>query len=89
MTLAPDFAPRSRSALRPVDSDVHASLDLERLRAYRRELEAEEDRVGYWLRLVGAHITVVQAESTTAAASRSTSSSACSATPASARAGRP
>ena len=44
----------------PVDL---AALDIESLRGYRRTLEAEEDRVSYWRRLVHARIDVLTAES--------------------------
>src|SRR5689334_13928802 len=40
-----------------------ASLTLADLRAYRHSLEAEEDRVSYWRRLVHARIDLLAAES--------------------------
>lgn len=43
-----------------------AGLDLEQVRAYRRELEAEEDRVSYWRRLLHARIDLLSAESQSA-----------------------
>jgi hypothetical protein len=46
-------------------SEELAGLDLDQLRGYRRELEAEEDRVSYWRRLVHARIDVLEAESGT------------------------
>lgn len=40
-----------------------AALDIEALRRYRRSLEAEEDRVSYWRRLVHARMDLLSAES--------------------------
>lgn len=42
-----------------------AALDLPGLRSYRQRLEAEEDRVSYWRRLVHARLDVLAAESAT------------------------
>lgn len=42
-----------------------ADLSLSALRAYRRKLADEEDRVSYWRRLVHARIDVLDAESST------------------------
>ena len=42
-----------------------ADLSLSALRAYRRKLADEEDRVSYWRRLVHARIDVLEAESST------------------------
>lgn len=44
------------------DVDVSA-LSLVELRGYRMTLEAEEDRVSYWRRLIHARIDVIEAES--------------------------
>ncbi len=43
------------------DIDLHA-LPLPELRAYRAALEAEEDRVSYWRRLLHARIDLVTAQ---------------------------
>jgi hypothetical protein len=56
---------RRRSVVSTVPSEELASLDLGQLRDYRHRLEAEEDRVSYWRRLVHARIDVLEAESTT------------------------
>jgi hypothetical protein len=40
-----------------------SQLGLAQLRAYRRGLEAEEDRVSYWRRLVHARLDVLEAQS--------------------------
>jgi hypothetical protein len=56
---------RRRSVTSTVPSEELAALDLDRLRAYRHELEAEEDKVSYWRRLVHARIDVLEAESGT------------------------
>ena len=63
MTAAPDA--RRSSVVSTVPSEELAGLDLDQLRAYRRELEAEEDRVSYWRRLVHARVDVLEAESGT------------------------
>lgn len=39
------------------------ALDLEQLRDYRRRLDAEEDRVSYWRRVVHARLDVLEAQS--------------------------
>ncbi len=46
-------------------SEQLAGLDLEGLRAYRHRLEAEEDRVSYWRRLVHARLDLLAAGSAT------------------------
>jgi hypothetical protein len=63
--MSPDADARRRSVVSTVPSEELAGLDLDQLRAYRRELEAEEDRVSYWRRLVHARIDVLEAESGT------------------------
>ena len=56
---------RRRSVTSTVPSEELAALDLEQLRSYRHGLEAEEDKVSYWRRLVHARIDVLEAESGT------------------------
>jgi hypothetical protein len=51
-------------AMQPELADLGA-LDLVGLRDYRRRLEAEEDRVSYWRRLVHARLDLLAAESAT------------------------
>ena len=63
MSPAPDPSSRRRSVVSTMPSEELAGLDLDQLRGYRRELEAEEDRVSYWRRLVHARIDVLEAES--------------------------
>jgi hypothetical protein len=58
---------RRRSVTSTVPSAELAGLDLDELRRYRRGLEAEEDKVSYWRRLVHARIDVLEAESHTSA----------------------
>ncbi len=48
----------------PESQDLDA-LDLPGLREYRQRLEAEEDRVSYWRRLVHARLDLLAAESAT------------------------
>ena len=57
---------RRRSVTSTVPSEELAELDLGQLRSYRHGLEAEEDKVSYWRRLVHARIDVLEAESGTA-----------------------
>ncbi|HZE67618.1 MAG TPA: hypothetical protein VE081_13355 [Sporichthyaceae bacterium] len=45
---------------------VLASMDLATLRAYRKDLQSEEDRVSYWRRLVHARLDLLAAGSGTA-----------------------
>src|SRR6478672_3774366 len=61
--MSPESDARRRSVVSTVPSEELAGLDLEQLRAYRGELEAEEDKVSYWRRLVHARIDVLEAES--------------------------
>ena len=55
MTAAPE-------SMKPESADIHA-LELPALREYRQRLEAEEDRVSYWRRLVHARLDLLAAES--------------------------
>lgn len=55
--------PRRRSVTSSVPSEELATLDLVGLRDYRRRLEAEEDRVSYWRRLVHARLDLLAAGS--------------------------
>ena len=64
--MSPEPDNRRRSVVSTVPSDELAGLDLPQLRAYRGELEAEEDRVSYWRRLVHARIDLLEAEKSTA-----------------------
>jgi hypothetical protein len=66
--MRPEPDTRRRSVVSTLPSEELAGLDLEALRSYRHELEAEEDRVSYWRRLVHARIDVLEAESGTGAA---------------------
>lgn len=52
---------RTRSATRPipVSSEDHRHLSLQQLRCYREALQAEEDRVAYWRRIVRARLDVI------------------------------
>jgi hypothetical protein len=54
---------RRRSVTSTVPSEELAALGLDQLRDYRQGLEAEEDKVSYWRRLVHARIDVLEAES--------------------------
>lgn len=56
---------RRRPVLGAMASDELAGLDLEGLRSYRQRLEAEEDRVSYWRRLVHARLDLLAAGSAT------------------------
>jgi hypothetical protein len=49
-------------SMEPESADIGA-LDLPELREYRHRLEAEEDRVSYWRRLVHARLDLLAAES--------------------------
>jgi hypothetical protein len=53
-TTAPTAAPSARRKEAPTRNPVFAHLELEGLRAYRRGLMDEENRVSYWRRLVQA-----------------------------------
>ncbi|MGN6783411.1 MAG: RsiG family protein [Marmoricola sp.] len=61
--MSPESDARRRSVVSTVPSEELAGLDLEQLRTYRGEFEAEEDKVSYWRRLVHARIDVLEAES--------------------------
>ena len=54
---------RRRPVVDAMASEELAGLDLEGLRAYRHRLEAEEDRVSYWRRLVHARLDLLAAGS--------------------------
>lgn len=54
---------RRRPVVDAMSSELLAGLDLEELRGYRHRLEAEEDRVSYWRRLVHARLDLLAAES--------------------------
>ena len=56
---------RRRPVLGAMASDELAALDMEALRSYRQRLEAEEDRVSYWRRLVHARLDLLAAGSAT------------------------
>ena len=51
-----------RTAVPAVPSPHLAELSLDQLRAYRRRLTDEEDKVSYWRRLAHARIDVLRAE---------------------------
>lgn len=55
-------AERRRSVSDAVPSPHLADLSLAKLRAYRRHLSEEEDKVSYWRRLAHARIDVLEAE---------------------------
>ena len=59
----PSADTRRRSVTSTVPSEELATLDLVELRGYRHRLEAEEEKVSYWRRLVHARIDVLSAES--------------------------
>ena len=52
---------RARRLSQPVASPHLAGMTLEELRAYRRNLQDEEDRVSYWRRLVHARMDMLEA----------------------------
>lgn len=55
-----------RRTITDASSSPHlADLTLDQLRAYRRQLTAEENRVSYWRRLVHARTDILQAEAHT------------------------
>lgn len=58
-------ASRRRPVLGAMASDELAGLDMDGLRSYRQRLEAEEDRVSYWRRLVHARLDLLAAGSAT------------------------
>src|SRR5687767_1285244 len=56
--------PRSRKAAprpEPQRDEAYAHLTLEGLRAYRRALSEEENRVSYWRRILQARLDVLRA----------------------------
>lgn len=55
-----------RSSVRAEPSPHLAELSLPELRAYRRQLSDEEDKVSYWRRLAHARIDVLEAEAASA-----------------------
>ena len=58
--------PRKPRRLNPATPSPHlAGMTLEELRAYRRNLQDEEDRVSYWRRLVHARMDMLEAGSHT------------------------
>lgn len=59
--MSPD--PRRRPVVATEPSPDLAAMDLPALRSYRHRLEAEEDRVSYWRRLVHARLDLLAAES--------------------------
>ncbi|HYF72591.1 MAG TPA: hypothetical protein VD864_07205 [Nocardioides sp.] len=56
---------RRKPVVDAMASEELAGLDLEGLRGYRQRLEAEEDRVSYWRRLVHARLDLLAAGSAT------------------------
>lgn len=54
--------PASRSAARPERCPELAHMSLDRLRAYRRTLQAEELRASYWRRILQARRDVLRAD---------------------------
>lgn len=54
----------SRTSI-PARNPQLAHLDLMQLRAYRQELQEEEDRVSYWRRIIQARLDLVQARNRT------------------------
>jgi hypothetical protein len=57
-----DPSNRRRTLTHAAHSPHLASLSLAGLRAYRKQLSAEEDKVSYWRRLVHARLDVLEAE---------------------------
>jgi hypothetical protein len=55
-------AKRRRTVTSASSSPHLASLPLDHLRAYRRQLAAEEDRISYWRRLVHARLDLLAAK---------------------------
>lgn len=45
----------------PVSPSALADMELDALRAYRRDLQQEEDKVSYWRRLVHARLDLIEA----------------------------
>lgn len=52
---------RARRLSQPMASPHLAGMTLDELRAYRRNLQDEEDRVSYWRRLVHARMDMLEA----------------------------
>jgi hypothetical protein len=50
---------------KPLAQRVLADMELEALRAYRKDLQSEEDKVSYWRRLVHARLDLIEAGSST------------------------
>ncbi|MGQ0846226.1 MAG: RsiG family protein [Sporichthyaceae bacterium] len=50
---------------KPGTSRVLADMELDALRAYRKDLQSEEDKVSYWRRLVHARLDLIEAGSST------------------------
>ncbi|NYD42868.1 hypothetical protein [Nocardioides panaciterrulae] len=65
MNAKPASDTRRRSVTSTVPSPDLAGLELQQLRDYRHGLEAEEEKVSYWRRLVHARLDVLEAESHT------------------------
>lgn len=61
--MSPAAGPRRRPVVDAMSSELLAGLHLDELRSYRQRLEAEEDRVSYWRRLVHARLDLLAAES--------------------------
>lgn len=61
----PTPARRAKPAARPEPqrSPEHAHLALDALRTYRADLQAEEDKISYWRRIIQARLDVVRAGS--------------------------
>jgi hypothetical protein len=57
-----DSSNRRRTLTNAAHSPHLAGLSLAELRAYRKQLSAEEDKVSYWRRLVHARFDVLEAE---------------------------
>ena len=51
---------RARRLSQPMASPHLAGMSLEQLRAYRRSLQEEEDKVSYWRRLVHARLDMLE-----------------------------
>lgn len=56
---------RARKLNQPTASPHLTGMGLDELRAYRRSLQEEEDRVSYWRRLVHARLDMLEAGSRT------------------------
>ncbi|MGQ0631819.1 MAG: RsiG family protein [Sporichthyaceae bacterium] len=54
-----------RGGLEPAAAPALASLSLEELRSYRRDLQEEEEKVSYWRRLVHARLDMLELGATT------------------------